>query len=130
MSRVSTNGARRRRAAIPADRQQHRLPDDHPQHVASLSAERHADADFLRPLRDRIADDAVNADRGEQRARAPRTPTSSTIVSRRCAVEIDMTSVIVRMSATGTSGSSSCTAAINDGDQRACRCRRSDRDTS
>ena len=37
------------------------------------------------------------------------------MVSRRCAVDMDMTSVIGRMSATGTSGSSSCTAAINDG---------------
>ena len=37
----------------------------HPQHVAAARSERHADADLTRLPRDRVSDDAVNADRHE-----------------------------------------------------------------
>ena len=46
------------------------LPQDHPQHVLALSAQRHADADFLRSLGDRIGNYAVEADGGEERGEA------------------------------------------------------------
>ena len=46
------------------------LPDDHADDLALSRAERHADAEFPRALRDRIRDDAVDAERGEQQCRA------------------------------------------------------------
>ena len=41
------------------------LAENEPQHVTVGRAERHADADLLRPPHDRVGDDAVQADRGQ-----------------------------------------------------------------
>ena len=46
------------------------LPQDHPQHVAALPAERHPDADFLGSLGHGIGNYTVEADGGEQRGEA------------------------------------------------------------
>ena len=46
------------------------LAQDHSQHVAALSAERHPDSDFLRALGHGIRDDAVKSDRREERGEA------------------------------------------------------------
>ena len=47
------------------ERQPDALDDDELQDVAAAGAERHADADLLRPLLDRVREHAVDADRGE-----------------------------------------------------------------
>ena len=69
ISRVSTS-APAPPMTMPAHGEQERLPHHHAQHVATLGAERHPDADFLRPLRDAVRDHAVDADGGEQKRRA------------------------------------------------------------
>src|SRR4029453_12711734 len=46
--------------------QRHSLPNDQSEHITSLRAERHADADFLGALRDGVSHHAVDAERGEQ----------------------------------------------------------------
>ena len=45
----------------------HSVADDHAQDVAGFRAQGHANADFVRALRDGIAHHAINSDRGEQR---------------------------------------------------------------
>ena len=45
--------------------ERHALSQDDPQHPAAVGPERHADADFLRPLIDRVRHQPVDADRGQ-----------------------------------------------------------------
>src|SRR3712207_8060043 len=47
-------------------RSRHALPDDEAEHVPTLRAERHADADLVRALAGGAGDDAVEAEPGEQ----------------------------------------------------------------
>src|SRR5262249_7311358 len=51
-----------------AERQPYSLSDYQPQHMAGLRSQRHANADLLRTLRDRVGHHAVDAD-GRQRQR-------------------------------------------------------------
>jgi hypothetical protein len=37
-----------------------------PQNLSALGSQRHADSDFLRPLRDAVVDHAVQAERGQK----------------------------------------------------------------
>ena len=46
------------------------MPDD----VAAIGAERHADADFVRPLRDGVGGHAIQADRREHERDGPEQP--------------------------------------------------------
>jgi hypothetical protein len=49
-----------------ADRERHPLSSDEPDDVAAARAECHPDADLFRALADRVAHDAVHADRRER----------------------------------------------------------------
>ena len=72
----------------------------------SLRAERHADADLLRPLRDAVGDDAVDPDRGQQQRRARRRSSAAASSAAAARPRSDTTSSIVLTSATASSGSS------------------------
>ena len=66
------------------------------EHIDSLRAERHADADFLGALRDRVSHHAVNADGGEEQAPRMAKTAKSCIETRRVPNEFVTTSSIVR----------------------------------
>ena len=71
--------------ATPTTRELHPAADDHPQDVAALRADRHAQPDLLRPLADGVGDDAVEADRGEEERdgrEQPRAAASRTAAAR------------------------------------------------
>ena len=73
-------------SAEPRHRRRQPAGEHHPQHGGRVRAERHADADLLRPCRDRLMDDAVHADhRQDQRARprAPPAASSAGVAARR-----------------------------------------------
>ena len=109
VTRVSADRAGDADAKADADRRQ-RVAHDHRQHVVRARAERHADADLAALLRDRVRDDAVQAERGEQRGDARRRCRSA----RPAHVNPDrlrfQISSIVRMSASASSGSICLTA--------------------
>ena len=55
--------------AMPMRARRRVLDEDAALHLCRGCAEGHADADLLRALGDRVGDDAVNADGGEQQCR-------------------------------------------------------------
>ena len=66
-----------RTAAIHAacdaqDRESEPITQEHVGHQIGLRAERHADADLARSLRDGVGDDAIQADHAEQQRDAAR----------------------------------------------------------
>ena len=56
--------------ATPRKHERETLPQNQPEHVAALRAERHADADLARPLRGDVSHDAVEPDHREEERRA------------------------------------------------------------
>ncbi len=50
----------------PDHHQRERFANHHPHDIASFSAQRHADADFVAPALDHVRDHAIEADCGEQ----------------------------------------------------------------
>ena len=59
---------------IPASTSSRLRPITIPKHVARLRAERHANADLTRPLRDRVRDDTVESERGQQQRQRRKSP--------------------------------------------------------
>ena len=57
----------------PEDQSQ-ALPEHHREHVAGLRAQRHAEAHLLRTPADRVAHDAIQADRCQQQRNRGETP--------------------------------------------------------
>ena len=68
-SRVRPNDAARP-ATSPMIVSRSPCAEDHPEHAAARRAERHVDPDLLRPLADRVRQDAVGADRRERQREA------------------------------------------------------------
>ena len=50
------------------------LAEDEAEHIGALGAERHADAEFLGALRNRVGDGAVQTDRGEEKGDSGEKP--------------------------------------------------------
>ena len=92
-------------AATPASERRHTLPQHQSHDVARLRAERDADADLARPLRDQKREHAVETDARRAAARRPRRSRASSVLKRCSASDTAITSVIGRMFVTGMSGS-------------------------
>ena len=60
-------------------RERHRLPHEHPPEFRLLRAERDPDPDFPCPLRNRIRDDAVDADRAKNDVMPPAIASMTTV---------------------------------------------------
>ncbi len=75
-----------RPTATPMRVEHHPLPDDEAKHVARLRAQRHADADLLSALRDRISHHAVNPDAARISA-APAKTVKSNVETRRVPID-------------------------------------------
>ena len=110
-SRLAITRVRTKAATRPIATPTHQLP--RPTRIFSTSlrlrAQRHADADLARPLRDRVAHHAVNSDRCQDQRELAKMPSS--IMLKRCrATASETISSMLLMSETGWSLSISHTA--------------------